>query len=134
MIKKIISILLICLVINVSGVNASFDNKSGDKKRAKREAAIKKRTIKIKKAVAKLGIGKKSIVKLKLRDKTKLKGYISQINENSFTIIDKNGKAINVEYRKAKQIKGNNLHAGVWVAVGVGATLLVLYLIWRGAS
>lgn len=41
--------------------------------------------------VAKLGTGSKAKVHVKLRDNTKLKGYISDANQDSFTVVDSRG-------------------------------------------
>ena len=129
---KIVSLLLVCLMINVAGVSLAFASDSKDKKIAKRERKIRKRAAKIKKGVRKLGVGKDSVVKVKLRNKTKIKGYISQIADNSFTVTDKNGKATVIEYNKAKQVRGNNLSKGAWIAIGVGigaaAVIIILYI------
>jgi hypothetical protein len=113
----------------VAGVNLAFANDSNAKTSSKREAKIKKRAAEIKAGINKLGVGKDSIVKVKLRDKTKIKGYISQIGEDSFSVTDINGQTTIVEYTKAKQVQGNNLHAGVWIAVGIGAVFLAVLVL-----
>ena len=64
-------------------------------------------------------------------DKSKVKGYISDIQDDGFTVTDKKGVEHFIEYSSAKQIKGNNLHAGVWVAIGVGAALVVFLIIFQ---
>ena len=83
----------------------------------------------MKEGVIKLGVGKDSLVKIKLRDKTKIKGYISQINETNFVVVDEAGNGHIVEYKNTKQIKGNNLHAGVWVAIGVGIGIAIVFIV-----
>lgn len=92
-------------------------------------------TSKVKTGIAKLGIGPEARVEVKLRDKTKLKGYISQINDDSFVIADaKTGTTTEVTYPNVTQVKGNNLSTGakiaIGVAIGVGVTFLVLYLFY----
>ena len=63
---------------------------------------------KVKTDVAKLGTGKDSRIQVKLKDGTKLKGYVSQISENSFVVVDeKTGALAEVPYPNAKQVKGN---------------------------
>ena len=52
-------------------------------------------------------MGKGALVRVKLRDGTKLAGYVSEANENSFVIVDsKTGAATNVPYPQVKQVKG----------------------------
>ena len=82
---------------------------------------------KVKANITKLGTGKDARVAVKLMDKTKLKGYVSEIKENSFVVIeDTTGAATEVLYPNAKQVKGNNLSDGVKIAIGVGIVLAVL--------
>ena len=91
---------------------------------------------KIKAGIAKLGVGEQSRVSLKLRDKTKVAGYISEIGDESFVVTSlEGGRTTTVAYPNVVQVQGNNLSTrtkiiiGVAVAVGVAITL---YLV-RGA-
>src|ERR1700730_14269288 len=85
--------------------------------RAEKEAHL---ADKIKTGIAKLGTGKQALVKVKLRDGTKLSGYISEANENGFVIVDsKSGVSITVAYPNVTQVKGNNLSSGVWLVIGI---------------
>ena len=45
-------------------------------------------TAKTRAAVQKLGVGRDARVEVKLRDKTKLKGYINAAEQDSFTLTD----------------------------------------------
>ena len=85
---------------------------------------------KVKSAVAKLGSGPGSRVEVKLRDKTKLKGYIGEASENGFVVVDeKTGQATPVQYQLVKNLKGRNhltgesigyvLFFGVIIAMGI---------------
>jgi hypothetical protein len=126
---KFVTLLLVCLMINVSGASVAFARHSNNEGISKKERKIRKHAEKIKKGVEKLGTGKDSVVKVKLRDKSKIKGYISNIEDNSFTIVDIDGKATVVNYTNVKQIKGNNLNGGVWIAIGFGVALAVIGII-----
>ncbi|MFN0083999.1 MAG: hypothetical protein ACKVX9_01295 [Blastocatellia bacterium] len=102
------------------------------KSKMEKEAA---RIAKVKAGVAKLGVGEDARIAVKLRDKTKLAGYVSQIGEASFVITDlKTGENTEVPYPNVTQAKGKNLSTGAIIAisagVAVGVTFLVLYLIW----
>ena len=89
---------------------------------------------KVKAGVAKLGAGTDTKISVKLRNKTKLKAYVSRIEEDAFFIADaKTGAETSVAYGDVTQVKGNNLSTGVIIAiaagVAVGVTLLVIYII-----
>jgi len=80
--------------------------------------------------ISKLGTGKDARIEVKLKDGTKLKGYVSQINENNFVVTDENmGTSTEVPYPNAKQVKGNNLSGGVIIAIGVAVILVVFFII-----
>ncbi|HEV2667469.1 MAG TPA: hypothetical protein VG324_21315 [Blastocatellia bacterium] len=101
------------------------------KTKAEKEAAL---AAKVKAGVAKLGAGVDAKISVKLRNKTKLKGYVSGIEEEAFFITDaKTGAETRVAYGDVTQAKGNNLSTGAIIAiaagVAVGVTLLVLYII-----
>jgi hypothetical protein len=85
---------------------------------------------KVKTNILKLGIGESARVEVKLRDKTKLKGYISAANGESFTVTDsKTGTVTTVAYPQVKSVKGNNLSTGAKIAIGVGIVAAILFII-----
>lgn len=89
---------------------------------------------KVKTEIVKLGVGTDARIKIKLKDGTKLKGYVSEIKEDSFTVIEtKNGNATTVLYSQAKQVKGNNLSSRVIIGIGV-VVFLVILLVGIGYS
>lgn len=86
--------------------------------------------------ILKLGIGKDARVEVKLRDNSKLKGYVSAVGKDSFTIADrKTGASSTVAYSDVTQVKGNNdstrtkVIIGAVVAIGIGILLFSI----RGA-
>jgi hypothetical protein len=100
------------------------------KSKAEKEAA---QAIKVKAGIAKLGVGEEARVTVKLRDKTKLSGYVSRIGEDSFAVTDlKTGATTEVLYPSVTQVKGQNVASGakiaIWVGVAVGVTLLVIWI------
>ena len=122
MFKKYLSLALMVLAINLAFGATAFANTKEDKETKSAE--------KVKANIVKLGTGKDARVEVKLRDKTKLKGYVSQISEKSFTVVDeKTGNASEVPYPNAKQVKGNNLSTGVKIAIGVGIVIAIVVLI-----
>lgn len=85
---------------------------------------------KIKSEIARLGTGINARVEVKLRDKTKLKGYISEVGNESFAVVDdKTGSSTTVTYPQVKQVKGNNLSTGAKLAIGVGIAAIVLLIL-----
>ena len=101
--------------------------------KTKEEKALEHAT-KVKTEIAKLGTGTDARIAVKLRDKTKVAGYVSEIGEEAFVITDlKSGATTTVPYPNVTQAKGKNLSTGAIIAisvgVAVGVTILVLFLI-----
>jgi hypothetical protein len=124
MIRKVLSVLLMGLLIQLACAYPAFANTDSKKDYERAE--------KVRAGIAKLGTGPDARVKIKLRDKTKLEGYVSEAGPDQFTVTDgKTGAATSVEYSQVKQAKGNNLSTGAKIAIGigigVGATLLIIY-------
>jgi len=119
MFKKYLTTILAVMVLNLAFGATAFATTEGEK-----EAKFAE---KVKTNVTKLGTGKDARVEVKLKDGTKLKGYVSQINEGSFVVVnEKSGAATEIPYPQTKQVKGNNLTTGAKIAIGVGIVLLVI--------
>jgi hypothetical protein len=132
MLKKFLSVMLTCLLINVaaSAVHAS----SQDDKDARRIE-------KIKEGVRKLGVGEAARVEVKLNDGREFKGYIREATEDSFVVVEeKTGIAVTVTYAQVSKLKGKNgltaakvginVAKGVAVVAGVAAAFtLLMYLV-----
>ena len=117
--KKVISLSLVVLLMQLFFVRPSF---AGTKEENFAE--------KVKTEILKLGIGPDAKVKIKLKDGTKIKGYIAESNENQFLVIDsKTNQPVPVSYSKVKQAKGNNLSSGAIVIIGVTAVIILLYVL-----
>jgi len=127
MFKKNLSlIIVVSLLLSLFATPAALA-----KTKEEKEAAL---AAKVKDGVAKLGAGVDAKISVKLRNKTKLKGYVSRIEEENFFITDaKTGAETRVAYGDVTQAKGNNLSTGAIIAiaagVAVGVTLLVIYII-----
>jgi hypothetical protein len=122
--KKLLSIMVACLV--VSGLSVRPVAASSNAEEEARLAG------KVKSGIEKLGSGTNTRVEVKLRDKTRLKGYVSEISENAFVVTDvKTGASNNVAYAEVKQIKGNNMSTGAKIAIGVSVAIgLILLISW----
>jgi hypothetical protein len=124
MLAKLLSLALVCLLTNmISPVLASAQSQAGrepqqaDKVRAK---------------VTRLGTGKQARVAIKLADNTKLKGYIGQIAEDHFTLVDpKHGTVTRISYEQVQQIKNTNHSAvtALLLAAGTVVGLMVVVLV-----
>ena len=124
MFKKIVSLALAGLLINLAVVRLAYADSKEEKQ--SRFAA------KVKASVLKLGTGEATRVKVQLRDKTKLEGYISDADGEGFTVTNpKTGTTTQVAYPQVKSVKGNNLSTGAKVAIGVGIAIVVLLLIFK---
>ena len=72
----------------------------------------------------------KARVKVTLRDKTQMKGSISQIEDSSFSITDKKaGGTKSISYADVERIQGAGLSKGAKIAivVGVGVAAVVAF-------
>ena len=124
--KKLLTMMVACLVVSAVSVRPVAAAPSAEKEG--RFAG------KVKLGIAKLGSGPETRVEVKLRDKTRLKGYISEIGEDGFVVTDlKTGASNSIAYAEVKQVKGNNLSTGAKIAIGVsvaaGLILLITILI-----
>jgi hypothetical protein len=124
MFKKVIAVTLAGLMINVAGVRFAY----ADEKEENQIRFVEK----VKVSVQKLGTGEAARVKVQLRDKTMLEGYISTADDEGFTVTNsKTGMAIEVAYPQVKSVKGNNLSTGAKIAIGVGIAIVALVLIFK---
>jgi hypothetical protein len=121
MFKKVLSLVLVGFLLNATGVRVAY---AGSKEEKEARFAEK-----VKEGISKLGTGAGARIEVKLRDKTKLKGYVSEAGEDSFVIVDeKTGASATVTYAQVKQVKGNNLSKGAKIAIGVGVILLPIII------
>ena len=70
--------------------------------------------------VQKRGIGEQSKVKVLLKDKMEVKGYISKIDADSFQVTDKkNGEVRTISYGEVEKVRGPGLSRGTKIAIAV---------------
>jgi hypothetical protein len=122
MFKKLLSLSLIVLLTNLIGMTPVYASTKEEKQARFAE--------KVKLNVRKLGSGEAARVKVKLLDKTKLEGYISDAGEETFTVKNpKTGMATTIAYLQVKSIQGNNLSTGAKIAIGVGIAAAIIFII-----
>lgn len=81
-------------------------------------------TEKIKSKVQKIGVGTNAKVEVKLRDNTQMKGYITESNQDSFTMFDKySGSNKTISYADATSVKkgGSAFSAKSLIIIGAVA-------------
>jgi len=126
MLKKVCSVILSALLLQAAAVPAFAGTK------AEKET---KRAEKVRTQIAKLGTGKDALIRVELRDKTKLEGYVSEAGAESFIVTNKAGVATTVAYPQVGKVKGNNLSTGTKIAIGIGvAAAIVLLILWHEYS
>lgn len=122
MFKKYLTLILPVLVLNLF-LCASVFAETKEEKAAKLSE-------KVKADITKLGTGTDARVEVKLKDGTKIKGYVSQINDTNFVVVnEKTGMATEIAYPNAKQVKGKNLSSGAKIAIVVGAVVGAIIII-----
>lgn len=103
---------------------------------AEKKSKEEKMAEKVRAGISKLGVGPDTRVELKLRDKTKLSGYVSQASDEGFTVTDiKTGSSTAVNYPDVTKVQGHNLSTRTKVIIGVAiavAVAIVLYSV-KGA-
>ncbi len=124
MIKKYLSIALICLLL----VTANSVLISAQTQTDKTASSIAK----VKTAVLKRQTGENKRVKVIMLNGTELKGYISQASEDSFELTDsKTKQSSSIFYRDVKKVRGNGLSKTAIISLGaIGAVAaVVLYVV-----
>ncbi|HEY0462351.1 MAG TPA: hypothetical protein VGC97_24675 [Pyrinomonadaceae bacterium] len=93
---------------------------------------------KVKAGVLKRGTNEKKTVRVKMLNGTKLKGSISQIGDDSFTLTDsKTKQPVVIAYRDTARVEGRGLSGGarigIFVVAGLAVTVTVLYFAIRNS-
>ena len=96
----------------------------------KKEARLVQR---VKAGVARLGVGPEALVQVKLKDKTKLAGYVSEVGEDSFSVTDpETGRTTAVAFPDVAQVQGNNLSTKVKIVIAasiITGVIIVVYYV-----
>lgn len=122
MFKKLLAVSLVALLINLIAMTPAYAASKEEK-----EARFAE---KVKTNVLKVGTGQAARVKIKLRDKTKVAGYVSAADNEGFTVIDsKTGTATTIAYAQVKSVQGHNLSTGAKIAIGVGIAAAIIFII-----
>ena len=121
MFRKVLSFVLAGLLLFASGGRPAYAASAGEKQSRFVE--------RVKEGIRKLGTGEEARVEVKLRDKRKLKGYVSEAGEDGFVVVEaKTGAAVRVAYPQVGQVKGHNRSTGVELAILAGVMALIIIL------
>ncbi len=88
-----------------------------------------KATEKARASVLKFGVGRTSRVEIKLNDQSKVKGYISEAGQDTFTVVDlQTGSSQKLAYADVAQVKklGGGLSTGTWLIIGGAAAAAIV--------
>ena len=84
MFRKYVSLTLVGLLLNLTFYSTAMANTEKDAKFAE----------KVKANINKLGTGKDAKVEIKLKDGTKLKGYVSEVKDSGFVLTNQKLKVL----------------------------------------
>lgn len=130
MFRPILSLLLMGLLMQGLNVSPVFAMQTGNDAQALEKVRLK---------VAKLGLGDKARATVRMKNGTKIKGFISQAGANDFTVRDrKTGEQSLILYTdviKVEDNRGNNILRNVLIGAGAaGVVLLVLFVAFIHAA
>lgn len=129
MFKKFGSLLLVGLLIQIASPAPVLAKSDPEKETPKVQ--------KVRAGIFSLGTGPDARIKVKLKDKTKLEGYIKEAGNENFVITDaKTGTNTAVAYPQVKTAQGQNLTKGAKIAIGVGiaaaVVIVILFIAYHG--
>jgi hypothetical protein len=88
-------------------------------------------------SVLKLGVGQTSRVEVKLRDQTKVRGYVSEAGQDAFTVTDQEtGTSQTLSYADVAEVKkpGGGPSTRTWIILGgVAAAAVVVGIVVKPA-
>jgi hypothetical protein len=132
MLKTFLSLLVAGLVLLGVGIQTAVAAPQGNQQAASAEQ--------IKSQVARLGVGAKAKVTVRLLNGTKLKGYISQAGDDDFVLRDRKTDApTTIRYADVAKLDSNKGHSmarnvAIGVAIGVGAVIATLAIIFASLN
>lgn len=128
--RKFIALVLVALLAQAGSINATPLSTG----RPVIQDAPATEEMKVK--VSRAGVGEKARVTVKLKDGTKIKGYVSQAREEEFVVRDrKTDEPTIIRYQDVTKIENNRGHstakaAAIGIGAGVGAVFLVLGILF----
>lgn len=116
MLKKYLVLALTALLLNLSFCVSGFAQTSSD-----RDSRL---ILNVKNTVARVGTEPNRKIKIQLKNGTKLKGYITEIKDDYFALLDtKTGKVTSVQYAEVMEAKRDGLSKLARSLIVMGVTL-----------
>jgi hypothetical protein len=130
--KKILSLVLAALLINLCGTGRVHAATKGERREAAaleggvdgQKPADAKSVEKVKKQVALIGSTSREIITVKLRDKKAKTGYVTEIGDDHFTLIDKTSPT-NIGYDDVAKIRRTHLTTKTMNVLGIVSAALL---------
>lgn len=128
MLRRSVSVLLLTLMVSITNPANVFGKSQEDEAR---------KAQKVKAAILSLGVGPQARVKVKLKDKTKLEGYIKETGDDHFVIFNpKTGVDTTVAFSQVSKAQGKNSGNATKIAIGAGiaagVVILILAIVFHG--
>ena len=127
MLKKYLTLTLTILIMNLFFGISAFAQTQNDKD--------SRLVLNIKNTVAGVGTEPNRKIKITLKDGTKLKGYVTEIKDDNFVLVDKKkGKAAALRYSQVGKAKSDGFSkiTAIFVAAAVtGAVVLATYAAFK---
>ena len=127
MFKKYLSLALVFLLANVlTAVPALAGPKSSGQAQSIEQ---------IKTKLAKIGVGEKARATVRLKDGTKIKGYVAEVRDTEFVMRDrKTNEPRTVSFQDVAKVESNRGHStarnlGLGIGIGAAAVLGILAII-----
>jgi hypothetical protein len=126
------TVVLAGLLISLLAVEPAMGASKAEREAAKRAKFAEE----VKTGIATLGVGPDSWIKLTLRDKRKIDGYVLEARDDVVVVMDtQTSTQTVVPYPDVTKVQGNNLSKGAKIAIwaGVAAGIIITLVIVKGA-
>jgi len=80
----------------------------------------------VKVEVIKRGTGKKAKVKVKVRQGSEVRGYVSKVGQDSFDVTEKTGKTVTIAYGDVVKVQKPGMSKGAKIGIAAGAIAFVI--------
>jgi hypothetical protein len=125
--------LIACLLVFVLGFPLSLWSQSQVAGPSEVQKLLEdQQSAKAKDEVQRRGAGERSRVKVTLRNQNEMKGYVSQIDADTFQVTNqKSGQVTTVAYRDVTSIRGGGMSSGAKIAIaaGIGVAVIVVFVV-----
>jgi ribosome maturation factor RimP len=80
----------------------------------------------VKVEVLKRGTGKKAKVRVKVRQGSEVRGYVSKVDQDSFDVTEKTGKTVTIAYGDVVKVQKPGMSKGAKIGIAAGAIAFVI--------